>query len=215
MRSFCFEIIYGILLIVQKGHSTPDGQRVALNVRPLQPKRFFLAKPAVQTEGAEYAGAWFYDYTHQNIDLSGKQSLFLFRFSVRGDFDTLSRIINNQMIQTCFLKKLAHSQKNFTLQAFRSGCNAGHMAKTKEITIGEQKFTLQSVSPSWYYDFNDECGNTGSGKRKSAKYMDGMFKNCVVAPAEVKAKGMEYFDDNEDLKTAEKLIAAIEQFLRS
>lgn len=94
MRSFCFEIIYGILLIVQKGHSTPDGQRVALNVRPLQPKRFFLAKPAVQTEGAEYAGAWFYDYTHQNIDLIGKQSLFLFRFSVRGDFDTLSRIIN-------------------------------------------------------------------------------------------------------------------------
>lgn len=126
MRSFCFEIIYGILLIVQKGHSTPDGQRVALNVRPLQPKRFFLAKPAVQTEGAEYAGAWFYDYTHQNIDLIGKQSLFLFRFSVRGDFDTLSRIINNQMIQTCFLKNLAHSQKNFTLQAFRSGCNAGH-----------------------------------------------------------------------------------------
>lgn len=89
MRSFCFEIIYGILLIVQKGHSTPDGQRVALNVRPLQPKRFFLAKPAVQTEGAEYAGAWFYDYTHQNIDLIGKQSLFLFRFSVRGDFDKL------------------------------------------------------------------------------------------------------------------------------
>lgn len=127
MRSFCFEIIYGILLIVQKGHSTPDGQRVALNVRPLQPKRFFLAKPAVQTEGAEYAGAWFYDYTHQNIDLIGQQSLFLFRFSVRGDFDTLSRIINDQMIQTCFLKKLAHSQKNFTLQAFRSGCNAGHM----------------------------------------------------------------------------------------
>ena len=112
MRSFCFEIIYGILLIVQKGHSTPDGQRVALNVRPLQPKRFFLAKPAVQTEGAEYAGAWFYDYTHQNIDLIGKQSLFLFRFSVRGDFDTLSRIINNQMIQTCFLKKLAHAEQN-------------------------------------------------------------------------------------------------------
>ena len=61
------------------------------------------------------------------------------------------------------------------------------MAKTKEITIGEQKFTLQSVSPSWYYDFNDECGNTGSGKRKSTKYMDGMFKNCVVAPADRKS----------------------------
>ena len=90
-----------------------------------------------------------------------------------------------------------------------------HMAKQKKVTVNGTEYTLQSVSPTWYYDTNDECGNTGSGKRKSAKYMDGMFKNCVVAPAEVKAKGMEYFDDNEDLKTAEKLIAAIEQFLRS
>lgn len=89
-----------------------------------------------------------------------------------------------------------------------------YMARTKEIVIGEQKFTLQSVSPSWYYDFNDECGNTGGGKRKSSKYMDGMFKNCVVSPAEVKAEGMAYFDENEDLRTPEKLIAAIEQFLR-
>ena len=31
MRGFCLEIIYGVLLIVQKGHSTPDGQRVTLN----------------------------------------------------------------------------------------------------------------------------------------------------------------------------------------
>ena len=88
-----------------------------------------------------------------------------------------------------------------------------YMAKTKEITIGVQKFTLQSVSPSWYYDFNDECGNTGV-RRKSTKYMDGMFRNCVVSPPEVKAQGMSYFDNKEDLRTAEKLIAAIEQFLR-
>lgn len=88
-----------------------------------------------------------------------------------------------------------------------------YMAKTKEITIGNQKFTLQSVSPTWYYDYNDECGNTG-GRRKSSKYMDGMFRNCVVAPAEITAKGMSYFDEKEDLRTAEKLIAAIEQFLR-
>ena len=88
-----------------------------------------------------------------------------------------------------------------------------YMAKTKEITIGDQKFMLQSVSPSWYYDFNDECGNTG-GRRKSTKYMDGMFRNCVTSPPEVKAQGMSYFDDKEDLRTAEKLIAAIEQFLR-
>ena len=88
------------------------------------------------------------------------------------------------------------------------------MAKTKEITIGEQKFTLQSVSPSWYYDFNDECGNTGSGKRKSAEYMDRMFKNCVIAPAEVRNEGMAYFDEKDDLKTPEGLIKAIENFLR-
>lgn len=90
-----------------------------------------------------------------------------------------------------------------------------YMAKTKKVTVNGQEFELQSVSPSWYYDFNDECGNTGSGKRKSAKYMDGMFKNCVISPPELKAQGMEYFDEKEDLKTPEQLIGAIEQFLRS
>lgn len=89
------------------------------------------------------------------------------------------------------------------------------MAKTKEVTINGQKFTLQSVSPTWYYNFNDECGNTGGGKRKSVKYMDGMFRNCVVSPPEVKADGMAYFDKKEDLSTAEKLIAEIETFLRN
>lgn len=89
------------------------------------------------------------------------------------------------------------------------------MAKQKEVTVNGQKFTLQSVSPSWYYNFNDECGNTGGGKRKSTKYMDGMFKNCVISPPEVKADGMSYFDEKEDLSTAEKLIAEIESFLRS
>ena len=43
MCGLCFEIIYRVLLIVQKGHSAPDGQRAALNVRPLQSKRFFLS----------------------------------------------------------------------------------------------------------------------------------------------------------------------------
>lgn len=88
------------------------------------------------------------------------------------------------------------------------------MAKTKTVKINGQEFTLQSVSPSWYYDFNDECGNTGGGKRKSTKYMDGMFKNCVTSPPEVKAEGMAYFDERDDLSTPEKLISAIEQFLR-
>ena len=60
------------------------------------------------------------------------------------------------------------------------------MAKQKKVTVNGTEYTLQSVSPTWYYDTNDECGNTGSGKKKSAEYMDRMFKNCVIAPAEVR-----------------------------
>lgn len=33
MCGLCFEIIYRVLLIVQKGHSAPDGQRAALNIQ--------------------------------------------------------------------------------------------------------------------------------------------------------------------------------------
>ena len=43
-----------------------------------------------------------------------------------------------------------------------------YMARQKKVTVNGTEFTLQSVSPSWYYETNDECGNTGSGKRKSA-----------------------------------------------
>ena len=81
-------------------------------------------------------------------------------------------------------------------------------------TVNGTEYTLQSVSPTWYYDTNDECGNTGSGKKKSAEYMDRMFKNCVIAPAEVRNQGMAYFDEQEDLKGPEALIKAIETFLR-
>lgn len=88
------------------------------------------------------------------------------------------------------------------------------MAKQKKVTVNGTEYTLQCVSPTWYYDTNDECGNTGSGKKKSAEYMDRMFKNCVIAPAEVRNQGMAYFDEQEDLKGPEALIKAIETFLR-
>ena len=87
------------------------------------------------------------------------------------------------------------------------------MAKTKTIKIGDQEFTLQSVSPTWYFGVNDECGMTG-GKRDTTKYLDTMFKNTVISPAEVKSEGMAYFDEKEDVKTPEKLIKATVQFLR-
>jgi hypothetical protein len=89
-----------------------------------------------------------------------------------------------------------------------------YMARTKKVTVNGSEFTLQSVSPSWYYEQNDNCGNTGGGKHQSAKYMDIMFRNCVISPAEVKADGMGYFDENDDLKTPEALIKEIESFLR-
>ena len=50
--------------------------------------------------------------------------------------------------------------------------------------------------------------------KDTTKYLDTMFKNVVIAPAEVKTDGMGYFDAQEDVKTPEKLIAAIEKFLR-
>lgn len=88
-----------------------------------------------------------------------------------------------------------------------------YMSKTKKVTIGEQEFTLQSVSPKWYFDFNDECGMNG-GKRALTKYIDGLIKNCVVSPPELKSVGLDYFEEKEDIRTPEKLVKEIEQFLR-
>lgn len=87
------------------------------------------------------------------------------------------------------------------------------MAKTKKIIINGAEYELQSVSPTWYLDLNDECGMTG-GKRKTAKYMDNLFKNTVTAPKEVSTKGMQYFEEQEDISSAEKLLVEIESFLR-
>ncbi len=88
-----------------------------------------------------------------------------------------------------------------------------YMAKTKSVTINGMEFTLQSVSPTWYLNHNDETGMT-SAKPKTARYMDGLFRNVVVSPKEVQNGGMEYFDAAEDLSTAEKLVKEIESFLR-
>lgn len=98
--------------------------------------------------------------------------------------------------------------KSLTERGYRK-----YMAKQKKVIVNGQEFTLQSVSPTWYFGINDECGMTG-GKKDTSKYLDTMFKNCVVSPAEVRNDGMAYFDEKEDVKTPEKLIKAIEQFLR-
>ena len=55
---------------------------------------------------------------------------------------------------------------------------------------------------------------TGGGRRDTTKYIDTMLKNVVISPAEVKADGISYFDEKDDIKTPEMLIKAIETFLR-
>ena len=105
-------------------------------------------------------------------------------------------------------KKWLERPKSLSERSYRK-----YMAKQKKVTVNGQEFTLQSVSPTWYFQTNDECGMTG-GKKDTTKYLDTMFKNVVIAPAEVKTDGMGYFDAQEDVKTPEKLIAAIEKLLR-
>ena len=75
------------------------------------------------------------------------------------------------------------------------------MAKQKTVIVNGTEYTLQSVSPSWYFGHNDANGMTG-GKRDTAKYID------------VNTQGMAYFDAAEDIDTPEQLLREIESFLR-
>lgn len=86
------------------------------------------------------------------------------------------------------------------------------MAKQKTITLHGKEYTLQSVSPTWYMEQNDKHGMTGGGKRETSQYMDTMFRNAVISPAEIANKGMSFFDETDDIKTAVALLKAIEEF---
>lgn len=88
-----------------------------------------------------------------------------------------------------------------------------YMAKQKKITVNGTEYNLQSVSPQWYYEINDECGMTG-GKRNSARYIDELLKNVITSPQEVRNKGIEYFNEIDDIGSTEKLLKEIESFLR-
>ncbi len=88
-----------------------------------------------------------------------------------------------------------------------------YMAKQKKVKVNGTEFTLQSISPRAYFDLNDSCGMTG-GKKATAKYLDGLFRNVVIEPKEVSAKGLDYFEDADDIDGPEKLLKEIESFLR-
>ena len=90
-----------------------------------------------------------------------------------------------------------------------------YMAKQKKVKVKEKEYTLQSVSPRWYFEMNDRNGMTG-GKKNTAGYIDELFKNVVIEPAEVKANGLSYFEEMDDgIGVAEELLKEVESFLRT
>ena len=52
------------------------------------------------------------------------------------------------------------------------------------------------------------------GRQDILRYMDTLFKNVVTCPVEVMRKGFDYFEEREDIETAELLVREIERFLR-
>ena len=89
------------------------------------------------------------------------------------------------------------------------------MARTEKVTVNEQEFELQSVSPSWYLKQSDNYGMSGSGRKDTPGYVNCMLRNVIIAPPEVAHKGLAYLDEREDLETVEQLIPVIERFLRT
>lgn len=85
------------------------------------------------------------------------------------------------------------------------------MSKQKEIIVNEYAVVLQSVSPQWYMENIDRYGR---GKN-TPKYVDELIKNVVVAPSDIAAKGLAYFNEREDVSTPSKLVEEIETFLAS
>lgn len=86
------------------------------------------------------------------------------------------------------------------------------MSRKAEFTVDGVLYRAQSVSPRWYYEFNDECGH--GDNRDMLKFIDGILKNCITYPAEIKTQGIDYFDKNDDLFGAEKVFKAVHSFLR-
>ena len=48
-------------------------------------------------------------------------------------------------------KKWLERPKSLSERSYRK-----YMAKQKKVTVNGQEFTLQSVSPTWYFQTNDE-----------------------------------------------------------
>jgi len=87
------------------------------------------------------------------------------------------------------------------------------MAKTGYVKIDGVKYTLQSMSPTAYYDLSDRF-KMGTPQQQSAGYVDALLRNVVVEPREIAVEGLEYFDDRDDISTPNRLAQEIESFLK-
>ena len=87
------------------------------------------------------------------------------------------------------------------------------MARTKVVTVNGTDYTLQSVTFSWYTNLTDLYINPANGRKNTAKYVDALLKGCVTAPAEVAKRGLDYFEEQDDITTPNELSKAIGTFL--
>lgn len=87
------------------------------------------------------------------------------------------------------------------------------MARTKVVKVNGTDYTLQSVTFSWYTNLTDLYINPANGRKNTAKYVDALLKGCVTTPAEVAKRGLDYFEEQDDIATPNELSRAIETFL--
>ena len=87
------------------------------------------------------------------------------------------------------------------------------MARTKTIVLDGEEYQLQSVTYRWYVNIVDLYLNPNNGRRDTAKFTDLLIKGCVTSPIEVANKGLQYFEERDDIKTPGELAKEIETFL--
>ena len=86
-----------------------------------------------------------------------------------------------------------------------------YMAKKKDVVIRGLKVRMQSVSPSWYFDLLTDCKDNGNMDNR--RFMDELLRACVIQPAEIRTRGLDFFDEKEDRRTALDLVKEINRFL--
>ena len=127
VRRLAFQLHAGIGLVsVREGDSPRHHQAGGPDIRPLQAKSFFLAKPAIQAQRAENAGSGVGDALHQGARFLRRQILFSGGACVRCGFNAVCGVAQDQVVEPGCFKQLAHGQQDFVLGALRLGGYAAH-----------------------------------------------------------------------------------------